>query len=154
VLQDFRPDAVLIAEYRELFGVDPPGGVVPRDWRERSRLAPARVAPPDAGLADADDVALRQRFEYDEAPLLAEHGLSHFDVSALRSRQRAVTQRFSAWLYDDGHAGIAFRSNVDGEPCGALFEERAALVVDSPVEPIDDLDELPAVLDELRLTLA
>ena len=153
VLQDFRPDTTMIAEYRSLFGVDPPGGVVPRSWRVANRLAPARIRA-SAPLADADDVVRRQRFERGQAALLSSYGVEHFDISAVRARQRPVTQAFGRWVFDEGAGGVGFRSNIDNEPCAALFEGRCDLRADGPVVELDDAPEFIEVLAEFTLRLA
>jgi hypothetical protein len=155
VLQDFRPDARMLAEYRALFGADPiPPGLVPAELLHQLRLAPASIAA-DAAAGDADDVAVRETFARSHAELLAEQGMPHLDVSEVRSKHRPVTRAFSRFLFDLGKAGVAFRSNLDDERCFALFEGRAWLEAAGTPEPLDpdSTTELPTVLREFALVI-
>ena len=124
----------------------PTCGRTPRPWpsspassatRRRSRPARSRRhggsatrSPPrpslssSGALVDLDDIPSRERLARQHARLLAAHGMQHLDISEVRSRSRPVTQAISRSLYDEGAAGVRFRSNLDDQPCTALFEGR------------------------------
>ncbi|HEY6762854.1 MAG TPA: RES family NAD+ phosphorylase [Baekduia sp.] len=161
VLADLRPDTAMLAELRELFGRDAgleaAAGTVPREFRDQRVVAAAYARADDGELVDIDAPAVRAELERDHAPLLAEHGMRHLDVSEIRSRTRVVSQRIGRVLYENGAAGIAFGSNLDDRPCYAVFEARGRLVRRGrarPLELTEDLPELVAVCAEygLRLT--
>lgn len=149
-----------IHEYRELFGEVPfPVGTVPREWLERHALAAGRIALHGGELVNVDDPALRHDFERRHADLLRKHGMRHLDISELRSRYRQVTQALSRWLFDQGAAGILYRSNLDNLPCVALFEGRATVAASDageadppdqillvPVPPLSLLERDPELL--------
>lgn len=149
VLADLRPHAALLVEFAQLYGG---GGVadlrlagrITWEWRVRNALAEAVIVA-DGELADLDDVELRTELETRHAKLLAEHGLPHLDIGQVRSKTRVVTQTIARSLYDDGFAGVRFRSNLDDRECFALFEGHATL---DPTSRDPDLltDDLPELL--------
>jgi hypothetical protein len=160
VLADLRPDTAMLAELRELFGRDAAleaaAGTVPREFRARRVLVSAYVRVDDGELVDVDAPATRAALEREHAPLLAEHGMRHLDVSEIRSRTRVVSQRIGRVLYERGAAGIRFGSNLDDQPCFAVFEARGRLVRRGRAKPLEldeRLPELVAVCDEYGLTL-
>jgi hypothetical protein len=72
----------------------------------------------------------------------------------VRSRDRIVTQAMSRALYERRYAGVRFGSNLDDEPCYALFEGRAELEPDGEsLELTPDLEPLRQVCDEFGLRL-
>jgi hypothetical protein len=72
-------------------------------------------------------------------------------AAATASSPRVV----SRLLYERAYAGVRFGSNLDDQPCYALFEGRAELLPDGePLELTPDLEPLRRVCDELGLTLA
>ena len=159
MLADLRPDTAMLAEFHELFGPDAgvtaAAGAVSARWRAERVLSPARMVL-DGPLVDVDDPATRATLEREHAPLLAEHGMAHLDVSEVRSRLRVVTQRIGRSLYEDGAAGVHFGSNLDDRPCFALFEARGRLVPRAGEPPLDltvDLAVLVQVCDEYGLRL-
>lgn len=154
-LAGFRPKLRALREYRELFGSNPPkAGAVTGEWLEKHVLAPAKIRLASGDLLDVDEPGLRRDFGAQHLDLLLEHGFEHLDISEVRSRERVVTQTLSHWCHERGAAGISYRSNLDGTRNIALFEGRAALILDGPVEPLDrQLDELETVCREFRLTL-
>jgi len=106
-LQSFRPTTAA----RAAVARDAPGlmiaGSVPRDWRERRRLARLTLEEPspfiDVESSDAwpvleDALAL-------ELSLL---GVSHIDVSIVRGSNRLVTRLLARWAY--------LASSASGEP--------------------------------------
>ncbi len=157
VLADLRPNTRMLAELADLMGESPElleaAGAVEPGWRRLHALQAAR--PLLRGeLADVEDLSLRAELERRHAGLLAAHGMDHLNVSEIRSRTRTVTQTIGRHLYDDGYAGVAFNSNIDGRPCFALFEGRAELQPrGEPLPMTDDLPVLSAVCAQLGLRL-
>jgi hypothetical protein len=157
VLGDFRPNTKALAEFQEIFGPDAvgvlPAGVVSWAWRETNVLAPGRITA-HGSLVDLDDVAIRQQLERKHAALLADHGMEHLDISDVRSTHRPVTQHIGRWLYEEGAAGVLYKSNRDDLLCVALFEGAAQLEADGPVELlVHPIPELLQVCDEYNLIL-
>jgi hypothetical protein len=146
---------------RALFGPDQrlsaAAGTVSASFRAARVLAPATIAL-DGGadaLVDVDEPAVRAGLEREHAPMLAEHGLRHLDLSEIRSRTRLVTQRIARTLYERGAAAIKFGSNLDDRPCYAVFEARGRLVAaGAPAELDADLPELVQVCAEYGLEIA
>ena len=67
---------------------------------------------------------------------------------------RPVTQAISRSLYDEGAAGVRFRSNLDDQPCTALFEGRGRLEpAGAPIPLTRDVPELLQVCAEYSLVL-
>src|SRR2546427_8415790 len=80
--------------------------------------------------------------------------MPHLDISQVRSRDRVVTQTISRALFEEGAAGIRFRSNLDDGPCAALFEGRARLEPrGEPVSLTEDVEELLQVARGYGLVL-
>jgi hypothetical protein len=159
VLADLRPNTEMLAELEELFGQDAAlseaAGAVTEQWRTQRVLAPASLVL-DGALVDVDDPKVRAALERTHAALLARHGMAHLDISEVRSRTRAVTQRIGRALYEDGAAGVRFGSNLDDRPCIAVFEARGRLVAvvgEPPLELTTDLAILVEVCAEYGLRL-
>ena len=75
--------------------------------------------------------------------------MEHLNISEVRSRTRPVTQAISRTLYEDGAAGVRFRSNLDDHPCTALFEGRSHLEPTGvPIVLTRDVPELLRVCAE------
>ena len=130
MLADLRPNATALAEFARIFGDSasiPAGGIL-EAWRQRHALAPASIALDSGALVDLDEIPSRERLARQHARLLAAHGMQHLDISEVRSRSRPVTQAISRALYDEGAAGVRFRSNLDDQSCTALFEGRGRLL--------------------------
>lgn len=105
-------------------------------------------------LVDVDKPSLRQEFERRHVDLLTDHGMDHLDVTEVRSRDRVITQTLSRWLFDQGAAGIVYRSNLDALPCVALFEGRASVETDGEPELLTGTPaELLEVCNEFGLAL-
>ena len=65
-----------------------------------------------------------------------------------------VTQTISRALFEEGAAGVRFRSNLDDQPCAALFEGRARLEPRGKAVPLRaDVEELLQVCAEYGLVL-
>lgn len=157
VLADLRPNSRMLVEWAQLYGGAGLGDVrlagrITWAWRQRSTLTEALVVPGGA-FADLDDVVLRAELEVRHARLLAEHGMQHLDISQVRSKSRIVTQTISRSLYEEGYAGVRFRSNLDDAECFALFEGRARLEATSgELEPLTrDLPELLQTASDFEL---
>ena len=157
VLADFRLNTKAIAEFRELFGESAqlPRGKVPLAFRARTVLAGATIHLRDGNLVDIDSVVVRAGLEERLARLLADYGMDHLNIGEIRSEDRAVTQTIARVLYDDGAAGIIFKSKLDDEPCAALFERRAYLASNGVFEPLSGaFPDLLQVCAEYGLVLA
>jgi hypothetical protein len=145
-----------LSELARLFGDSPliPAGEISRAWRRRHALAPAAIALERGTVVDLDDVPSRERLARRHARLLAAHGMEHLNISEVRSRTRPVTQAISRSLYEDGAAGVRFRSNLDDRPCTALFEGRSRLEpAGAPIVLTRDVPELLQVCAEYSLAL-
>ena len=156
MLADLRPNATALAEFAHFFGdaASIPAGEISRAWRRRHALAPASIALHGGALVDLDDIPSRERLARQHARLLAAHHMQHLDVSEVRSRSRPVTQAISRSLYDEGASGVRFRSNLDDQPCTALFEGRGRLEpAGAPIPLIRDVPELLQVCVEYSLML-
>ena len=158
VLADLRPNAKAIAELTALFGDETRAlegvGDVSAQWRDAHQLCPALIVS-DRPFCHVDaDVELRNALERELAALLARHGMEHLDVAQVRSRDRIVTQTVSRALYKRNYAGVRFGSNLDDQPCYALFEGRAELEPDGrPHDLTTDLEPLRRVCEEFGLRL-
>lgn len=156
MLADLRPSTEALRDFARLFGDRRaiPAGVVSTEWRRAHALAPATITLLDGDLVDLDDLAVRRRLERRHAALLAAHAMPHLDISQVRSRDRVVTQTISRALFEEGAAGIRFRSNLDDGPCAALFEGRARLEPrGEPASLTEDVEELLQVVREYGLVL-
>jgi hypothetical protein len=155
LLQDLRPDARAIQEYRSIFprGELPPTAV-PGDWISRMVFVQTTTAL-DGYPSDLRDTAERARIEREHADLLVDHGLEHLNLSDLTSRNRAFTQGLSRCLYDDGCCGIVFPSNVGPGACLCLFEGRGELRASSAPEPLSaSTPELAEICADWGLSIA
>jgi hypothetical protein len=158
VLADLRPNAKAIAELKALFGNETPAlkgvGEVTAEWRDAHLLCPA-LAVSDHEFCHLDaEVELRDELERELAELLAEHDMEHLDITQVRSSDRIVTQTVSRALYARQYAGVRFGSNLDDQPCYALFEGRAELEPNGePLELTPDLAPLRQVCEEVGLML-
>ncbi len=110
--QSYRPDQLYV-----------PAREVRPAWRRQHVLVHANLQR-DGALADLDDLVLRASLEQTHAELLLRHGMNHLDISEIRSKTRAVTQAISRDLYDQGAAGLLFRSTIDDQQCVVVFEDR------------------------------
>jgi hypothetical protein len=128
VLADFRPNAKARAEYKTLFREDLPAPRVTSAWWGTKVLAQGILEASRGDLVDIDSPDLRQQFARSHADLLVRHGMDHLDIAQIRSKDRPVTQAFTRFVADRGAAGIVYGSNLDDQPCAALFENRSFLV--------------------------
>jgi hypothetical protein len=130
VLADLKPDKKAVAEFKKLFGDDESvecAGRVTQAWREKHVLVQAVIDVASGDIADIDSAPILADLSERLAPELADRKLKRLDAARIRSQDRPLTRKASRLLYDDGHAGINFRSRLDKVPCHALFEGRARL---------------------------
>jgi RES domain len=123
-------------------------------WRREHVLVHATLEP--AGpLADLDDLSLRRELERTHGALLRQHGMEHLDISEIRSKTRPVTQAISRDLYEQGAAGLLFKSAIDDKRCIVLFEDRGSLQDSGErwIELAGEVQELRLVCDEFKLVL-
>jgi len=114
-------------------------GTVPPEWLLEHSLAPGLLEIHSGNLVRLDNLGVRSRLEREHLDLLVDHDVQRLDISTIRSRdQRFVTQRIARSLYEQGAAGIVYRSNLDNHLCYALFEGRANLVQLAPPELFAD----------------
>ncbi len=82
--------------------------------------------------------------------------MDHLDIAQIRSKDRPITQAVTRFVADRGAAGIVYGSNLDDQPCAALFEGRSFLVP-APgkyPEPLTaSQPDLVAICDEFGLVL-
>jgi hypothetical protein len=157
-LQDLRPNTRALAEFLELKGERSligllPAGVVEIAWRRRHVLVPLEVRP-GAAVTDLDDPAVRRSLERELAPELRDARIEHLDTSQLTSKNRSLTRRLARILYDRGEAGVLYRSNLDSQPCLALFQGRVTVVRGGRSQPLTRaIPELLKVCSEFDLVL-
>lgn len=134
VLADLRPNVEARAEFAQMQlaqGIPTnelmePARRVTERWRDEHVLIEVELER-EGPMVDIDDVALRDEIERSHSDLLREHGMAHLDISEIRSKNRAVTKAISRDLYEQGAAGLIFRSNLDDCKCAVLFEGRGRL---------------------------
>jgi RES domain len=156
VLADFRPNAKARAEFKDLFGSDLPAPQVTSAWRQTRMLAQGTLKVLRGDLVKIDDPLLRQRFAQLHAGLLDRHGMDHLDIAQIRGKDRPVTQEVTRFVAAQGAAGVVYGSNLDDQPCAALFEGRSCLVAVDSAKPeplIPSHPDLAAVCDEFGLAL-
>lgn len=128
-LQSFRPTTAA----RAAVARDAPGpmiaGSVPRDWRERRRLARLTLEEPSPFInvesSDAWPV-----LEDALAPELSLLGVSHIDVRTVRGSNRLVVTRLLArWAYlaslasgEPAYGGVRYMSKLGPFECWAIFD--------------------------------
>lgn len=157
-LQDLRPDSATIADLLAIGGRAIGGiliaGEVSRRWREGRLLVSSGIETKEE-IADLDDVALRRELTRELAPFLRAQAVDHLDTSELTAKNRRLTQQIARSLYSRGAAGLLYRSNLDSQPCVALFQGRAFLrwPPDSEESLTEPLPELLRTCDEFDLIL-
>lgn len=155
-LADFRPNAKVRADYRDKFGEDLPASKITPAWRRERVLAGGVIRVLQNELVDVDNPTLRQQFEKTYADLLVRHGMDHLDIAQIRSKERPITQAVTRFVAGRGSAGVVYGSNLDNQPCAALFEARARLdsVPGSDPEPLTaSHPDLVAVCKEFDLLI-
>lgn len=162
VLADFRTNTKALVEFNSL--PDSPDetaasisfGVIRAEWRRKKSLAKAQVKffSDKRKIIDIENFAIRLRLTIKHSALLRAQNIDHLDISELRGKNRFVTQILSRSLFDEGNAGIKFRSHLDNKPCYAFFEFRANLKQHGQQIPLTtDTEELLEVCREFGLKL-
>jgi hypothetical protein len=153
-LQDLRPSTKDQADFQSLFGATAPTPILPRRWRADRRVGRARLDEGERRIVDLEDLEVRRALEERHAALLAAYGMRNLDISQLRSSQRIVTQTIALDLHGQGCAGIAYKSNLDGQGCVAIFEGRVEVHRYGAAQaiPADD-DDLTAVCGAWGITI-
>ncbi|WP_255802048.1 RES domain-containing protein [Mycobacteroides abscessus] len=131
VLADYRPNRAAMLRHIERYGPeaaeDFASEPVTRSWLEQNVLVQVTLEDDSAELVDLTDPAVRYDLEKRHAQLLAVHGMDHLDLHEITSNRRPLTQAIAADLFDRGAGGMRFLSRLDGQPCFALIEGRAAV---------------------------
>ena len=157
VLADLKPDEKAIADFKRIFGDDDSmecAGRVTKIWREKHVLVQAQIIVSSGKIADMESAALLDDLTARLQPELAARKHKRLDAARIRSQDRGLTRAASRLLYDDGHAGIGFRSRLDDVLCHALFEGRARLdQLGSGIPLSGKIAELTSVCVEYGLTL-
>jgi len=159
LLADLRPNSKAIEEFEEWFGASGENGltiagVVSAKWRQSNVLVEGNVQLLQGRFINIETPAVRQRLEKKHATLLQSHGIKRLSLAHLRTRERMITQSISRTFFNDGKAGIHFRSRLDRRSCYALFEGRALLRQTAAAIPlIGDIPELMQVCGEFTLVL-
>jgi RES domain len=146
-LQHFAHTTAVLTELQAIYGNDElPLPKVPTKWRERRVLSPARIRlSPGTSLIAYENPQLVRQLQNGAAGFLRDHNVLQLDIPALGSKDRIVSQFLSRLIYDQGYAGILFRSRFPpGGTCVALFEGRAWL------QPNGESRELSRALPALR----
>lgn len=140
-LAAFRPKLSAIRHFQQEMGTDAALEPAPRPitaaWRREHVLAPAHLTL-SGPICDLTDVSQRRTIEERHAQLLVEHGMRHLDLHEITTSRRIVTQTIATDLYDEGIAAIRFPSNLDGNPCVAMFEGRGELIQDGEIMALTD----------------
>jgi len=129
-LAAFRPKLSAIRRFQQEMGADAARELaswpIAAAWRNEHVLAPAQLTL-SGPICDLTDVSQRRTIEEHHAQLLIEHGMRHLDLHEITTSRRVITQTIATDLYDEGVAAIRFPSNLDGNPCVAMFEGRGEL---------------------------
>lgn len=161
VLADLRPNAIARAEFAQwqlaqgipVDELSEPARRVTDAWRDAHVLIEVEVET-DGAVAEIDDVGLREELERTHSELLRAHGMEHLNISEIRSKNRAVTQAISRDLYEQGAAGITFKSNLDNGRCLVVFEGRGLFhPASDPQHLSDDVPELWQVVTQYGLLM-
>ncbi len=156
VLSDLRPNTKARRDYLKTVGEGYDAPKITSDFLAYKMLAHGVLHIHSGDLVNVDNSSLRHQFERLNPELLAEHEMDHFDIAQVRSKNRPVTQAFTRFIAGQGAAGVVYGSNLDDQPCAALFEGKASLapvqgVAPEPLAPCPS--DLVEVCNEFGLTL-
>jgi len=99
-----------------------------------------------------DDMLLRRDLRLKLSDLLLDLEVEHLDMDEIQGKRRELTQAIARTLFEEGAAGVLYRSKYDNELCGALFEGRARLLPHGePRSLADPIPELEQVCEEFLL---
>lgn len=155
LLADLRPNSKAMVDFKKVFGEDAaPVGVVKREWYEKHALVEATINKHTGSLVNIERLSERLKLMTRHAAFLFNRGIIHLDISELRKKDRAVTQYLSRAYFDEGKAGIRFKSHLDNKECIALFEGRAELVpAGEPIKLTPTLSPFQEVCKEFGLSI-
>lgn len=160
-LAPLRPSAVTFAELRAslrspLEVMDALSGVRLSDFDDLALVSAVAVLAADTrgAVFDLSNARARSQLKRRHPDLLANAGVAHLDEADVLAVARGLTQALARQLYDAGHCGITYRSNIDGGRCLALFCDRGYLRPRGEAEPLSNHVSLVAdVCDMLDLRL-
>jgi hypothetical protein len=113
-------------------------GKLSLSWRREKELVSGVLDLQEHQLWDLTVVPSVVELEHQIAGLLRKHGAKQLDFAVLQGGNRELTQGISRFLFEQGKAGLLYRSRVDSKRCLALFEGRARV---TPLGPVRRLDE-------------
>lgn len=128
-VDDAEPFESAFAEF--LDPADPTKGVIPADWRLGHRLAPTLLNPL-LRFVDLPAPSTLQHLRAALAPTASGLGLPDFDLSAVTSPQRRLTQACARYVYErvdeagsPAFAGLRYLSRLHNAwECWAIFSDR------------------------------
>lgn len=149
ILWPFRPNLRAHQEFAEKIrgSRQALAGLVERSYLQERALAQGVLEVASGEIIDLSSMLVRAELERRHAAELRKLGLDYLDLSALRSRSRKLTQFLARALYDQGAAGVLYKSNWDDDGiCVALFESRAHIsaIQGEPARPLHE--RMPEVL--------
>jgi hypothetical protein len=131
----YRQSPDLLAGLQRVEADEPPdrelkGGIVPEDFRTKRVLGTTRPSR-DLRFADTSDGATLTVLRAELAQCVVDFGLADFDLSAITSSQRKLSQEVARYIYelaDEGHtnfAGIRYLSRLHAPwELWAIFYDR------------------------------
>lgn len=157
VFAPLRPHLKALAQYQESLGLPELtlAGILRRSWLASKALAQGQLAVLSGKLIDLRSMEIRRDLECRYARKLQAYGIVNLDYAELQSRSRELTQFLAGELYRQQEAaGVLYPSNLNGQPCVALFEGRARLEATGEAIPLADLiAEVSPILQEFGILL-
>lgn len=99
-----------------------------------------------------DDMILRRDLRLKLSELLRNLRVEHLDMDEVQGKRRELTRAIAYALFQEGAAGILYRSRYDNVLCGALFEGRAQLSPRGKPRPLTEaIPEFEQVCREFNL---
>jgi hypothetical protein len=173
-LARFRPSLNLLTKLGEiddeesllesLHGVIDPHdhsrGLIPADWRLRRRIGHT-IVDPEFRFVDVAHVESLQHLRTALAKPSQIAPLTDFDLSAVTSPQRILTQRCARYIYDQidpegapAFAGIRYVSRLDSQwECWAFFSDRFSHSPEMPTSLFPDDEDLHEIARIFHLTI-
>lgn len=149
-LARIRPSLEYLATVNAVIGGDkpPPGPSVPAHWYRRRGIGALRLGAHQRWL-DLRAPVTRETLRVEMARTLLDLGLSDLDLAGVIGPTRWLTQAIARWAYEQGYAGLAYRSRFDERLTLWAVFEGAAFESVGPPEPITPED--PDLLGVARL---